>query len=62
MSQGSRKSSRPSSVFKRDQLEATLATRKAESEIKALKTRSLALETVHRQELEAYEEEAMKTV
>ena len=60
MSQDPRKSSRPSSVNKREELEAKLAKRKAESEIKVLKTRSKAIETLRREELEAYEEEVRR--
>ena len=60
MSQETRKSSRPSSVIKREQLEEKLAKRKAEVEIKVLDSRSKALETVHRQELLLFEEEAKR--
>ena len=60
MSQDPRKSSRPSSVTKREELEAKLAKRKVESEIKVLKSRSKAIETLRRQELESYEEEVKR--
>ena len=57
MSQETRKSSRPSSVIRREELEAKLAKRKEETEIKALRSRSKSLETVRRHELEIFEEE-----
>ena len=60
MSQETRKSSRPSSVIKREQLEEKLAKRKAETEIKVLGSRSKALEAAHRQELTLFEEEAKR--
>ena len=60
MSQDPRKSSRLSSVNKREELEAKLAKRKVESEIKVLKSRSKAIETLRRQELESYEEEVKR--
>ena len=60
MSQETRKSSRPSSVIKREQLEEKLAKRKADTEIKVLGSRSKALETLHRQELILFEEEAKR--
>ena len=58
MSQEPRRSSRPSSVIKSSELEEKLAKRKAEAEIKVLDSRSKALETVRRQELEVFQEEA----
>ena len=58
MSQDLRKSSRPSSVIKREELEEKLAKRKAEA--KVLVTRSKALETARRQELDIFEEEARR--
>ena len=60
MSQESRKSSRPSSVIKREELEGKLATRKAEAELKVLKSRSRALEITRREELESFEKEARR--
>ena len=60
MSQETRKSSRPSSVIKREELEEKLAKRKAETEIKVLGSRSKALEAAHRQELTLFEEEAKR--
>ena len=60
MSQETRKSSRPSSVIRREELEAKLARRKEETEIKALRSRSKSLETVRRHELEIFEEEARR--
>ena len=60
MSQEPRRSSRPSSVIKSGELEEKLAKRKAEAEIKVLETRSKALETVRRQELEIFQEEARR--
>ena len=60
MSQESRKSSRPSSLIKREELEEKLAKRKAEAEIKVLKSRSRALETARREELESFEKEAIR--
>ena len=60
MSQEPRRSSRPSSVIKREELEGKLSKRKAESEIKVLYARSKALETLRRQELELFEEEATR--
>ena len=60
MSQDLRKSSRPSSVIKREELEEKLAKRKAESEVKVLVTRSKALETARCQELDIFEEEARR--
>ena len=60
MSQEPRRSSRPSSVIKRGELEEKLAKRKAEAEIKVLVTRSKALETARRQELEIFQEEARR--
>ena len=60
MSQEPRRSSRPSSVIKREELEGKLSKRKAESEIKVLNARSKALETVRRQEIEIFEEEATR--
>ena len=60
MSQESRKSSRPSSVIKREELEEKLAKRKSEAEIKVLKSRSQALETARREELESFEKEARR--
>ena len=60
MSQEPRRSSRPSSVIKREELEGKLSKRKAESEIKVLQSRSKALETVRRQEIEIFEEEAKR--
>ena len=60
MSQEPRRSSRPSSVIKSGELEEKLAKRKAEAEIKVLKTRSIALETARRQELEIFQEEARR--
>ena len=58
MSQESRKSSRPSSVIKREELEEKLAKRKAEAELKVLKSRSRALENTRREELESFNREA----
>ena len=58
MSQESRRSSRPSSVIKCEELEEKLAQRKAAAEIKVLSSRSKALETARRQELTIFEEEA----
>ena len=55
MSQEPRRSSRPSSVIKSAELEEKLAKRKAEAEIKVLDTRSKALKTVRRQELEIFQ-------
>ena len=60
MSQDLRKSSRPSSVIKREELEEKLAKRKAEAEVKVLVTRSKALETARCQELDIFEEEARR--
>ena len=60
MSQESRKSSRPSSVIKREELAEKLAKRKAEAEIKVLASRSKALDSVYRQELKTFEEEAKR--
>ena len=60
MSQESRKSSRPSSVIKREELAEKLAKRKAEADIKVLTSRSKALDSVYRQELETFEEEAKR--
>ena len=60
MSQEPRRSSRPSSVIKRGELEEKLAKRKAAAEIKVLDTRSKALETARRQELEIFQEEARR--
>ena len=60
MSQEPRRSSRPSSVINREELEGKLSKRKAESEIKVLNARSKALETLRRQELELFEEEATR--
>ena len=60
MSQEHRRSSRPSSVIKREELEEKLSKRKAESEIKVLNARSKALETVRRQEIDLFEEEATR--
>ena len=60
MSQEPRRSSRPSSVIKREELEEKLSKRKAESEIKVLNARSKALETVRRQEIDLFEEEATR--
>ena len=60
MSQESRKSSRPSSVIKREELEGKLAKRKAEAELKVLKSRSRALENTRREELESFEREARR--
>ena len=60
MSQDPRRSSRSSSVIKHEELERKLAIRNSDAEIKALKSRSKALETVHRQELNSFEEEARR--
>ena len=60
MSQESRKSSRPSSVIKREELEEKLAQRKADAEIKVLKAKSKALESAARQELKIFQEEARR--
>ena len=60
MSQEPRRSSRSSSVIKSAELEEKLAKRKTEAEIKILDTRSKALETVRRQELEIFQEEARR--
>ena len=60
MSQESRKSSRPSSVIKREELEEKLAKRKTEADIKVLKSRSKVLDSVYRQELKTYKEEAKR--
>ena len=60
MSQEPRRSSRPSSVIKREELEEKLSKRKAESEVKVLNARSKALESVRRQEIEVFEEEATR--
>ena len=60
MSRERRKSSRHSSVIKRELLEERLAKRKAETEIQVLGSRSKALETLHCQELILYEEEAKR--
>ena len=58
MSQEPRRSSRPSSVIKREELDEKLAKRKAEAIIKVLDTRSKALGIARRQELEIFQEEA----
>ena len=60
MSQEIRRSSRPSSVIKREELEGKLAKRKAEAEIRVLESRSKALEKTRRQELRTFEEEARR--
>ena len=60
MSQESRKSSRPSSVIKREELEEKLAIRKAKAELKVLKSRSRALENTRREELVSFEIEARR--
>ena len=60
MSQESRKSSRPSSVIKREELDEKLAQRKADAEIKVLKAKSKALESAARQELKIFQEEARR--
>ena len=60
MSQEPRKSSRPSSVIKREELQGKLSKRKAKSEIKVLNSKSKALETVRRQQIEIFEEEATR--
>ena len=60
MSQESRKSSRPSSVIKREELDEKLAQRKADAEIKVLKAKSKALESAARQELKIFQEEAIR--
>ena len=60
MSQESRKSSRPSSVIKREELAEKLAKRKAEADIKVLTSRSKALDSVYCQELKTFEEEAKR--
>ena len=60
MSQESRKSSRPSSVIKREELEEKLAKRKTEADIKVLKSRSKVLDSVYHQELKTYKEEAKR--
>ena len=54
MSQDSRRSSRPSSVIKREELEEKLAQRKAA----VLSSRSKALDTARHQERTIFEEEA----
>ena len=54
MSQEIRRSSRPSSVIKREELEGKLAKRKAEAEIRVLESRSKALEKTRRQELRTF--------
>ena len=60
MSQEPRRSSRPSSVIKREELEGKLAKRKEEAELKVLKSRSRALENTRREELESFEREARR--
>ena len=47
-------------MIKREELEEKLAKRKAEAEVKVLVTRSKALETARRQELNIFEEEARR--
>ena len=58
MSQEPRRSSRPSSVIKSEELKEKLDKRKTEAELKVLNSRSKALETARRQELTIFEEEA----
>ena len=60
MSQETRRSSRPSSVIKREELEGKLAKRQAEAELRVLESRSKALEETRRQELKTFEEEARR--
>ena len=61
MSQESlRRSSRPSTVIKREELEKEISRRQIASEVKVLKSRSTAIEELHAQELKLFTEEAIR--